>query len=78
MYSDCHLFHTFLSCLTVQRVDLWEDTLGQNGQKLNENYKINIFGAKQSGTWGQANSSGRGGISPSPSTRGNPATNKKS
>ena len=28
---------------------------GQNGQKLHEDYKINIFGEKQWEAWGQAN-----------------------
>ena len=32
----------------------------QNGQKLYEDYKISIFGAKQWGTWGQANFGGSG------------------
>ena len=35
-------------------VDLWGRRVecGQNGQKLHENYKINIFGAKQWGDMG--------------------------
>ena len=32
-------------------VDLWRVQFGQHGRKLHENYKINIFGAKQWGTW---------------------------
>ena len=38
---------------------------GQNGQKLHENDKIDIFGSKQWGG-GQANFLGSGGIPPSP------------
>ena len=47
---------------------------GQNGQKLHENYKINILGAKQWGDMeGQANFLVSGGDPPSPPpTRGNP------
>ena len=44
--------------------DLWGGgQFGQNGQKLNENYKINLFGAKEwRGYWGrQANFLGSGG-----------------
>ena len=41
--------------------------LGQNGQKLHENYKIVILGSKKWGAWqGQANFLGSGGIPPSP------------
>ena len=40
---------------------------GQNGQKLHENYKINILGAKQWGDMeGQANFLVSGGDPPSP------------
>ena len=54
-------------------VDWWGGQFGKNGQKLHENYKINISGAKQC-VWGrggmtrgeqrerQANFSGSGGI----------------
>ena len=34
-------------------VSLWEGQFGQNDQKLHEDYKINIFGAKQWETWGE-------------------------
>ena len=46
---------------------------GQNGQKLHENDKINIFGSKEWGRGacgGQANFSGSGGIPPIPAPLG--------
>ena len=37
------------------RVQLAGEHFGQNDQKLHENYKINIFGAKHwAGAWGES------------------------
>ena len=47
------------------------ETIWQNGQKLNENHKINILGANQWGTWGKNNFGGNAEVPQSP-FKGNP------
>ena len=75
IFRRCNFFGQTLVFLPLRtgfpiRVDLSVGHFGQNGQKLSENYKISILGAKQ---WGDRPIFQVVGGSPSPPTRGNPA-----